>query len=646
MMNNTVVKLPANTIYLFSIPALLIFICSVIYWPGLDGIFLLDDYVNLNHLGSIGGVTDLNSLFNFVFGNRIGPTGRPVSMLSFLIDDQYWPGSASTYKYTNLMLHNLCGLIIFLFIYRISKALNKNEGQAIVLSTFCSALWLLHPFNVSTTLYVVQRMTQLVSIFTLLGVLCYGYGRVKLSTHQIKAYLMMSLGVGAFGFLAFFSKENGILLAFYVLVTELTVFQNTAKDKYFKYWFGIFIGLPILVLLGFFASKGFYYSSYNIRDFTLYQRLLTESRILLSYIYSIVIPPTSGTGLIHDDIKLSTSLFRPITTLFSIVFHLTVVFLAIRLRKKYVVFSFAVLWFYAGHIMESTFVPLELYFEHRNYLPMIGPLFGMIFYLHYLYTTVSKPNLRKTIVAIPLLLLVFSTLITYQTTKIWSNPGSLFAIWAKEHPESLRAQRVFGQFLYINGKSGDAIKTLHRAYEQHPYDISLIVEMVNIACTSGINGPFHLTDIERYIRQSKYTDGVWGITNTFIDNVVKDKCDQYSIDDMIELLSVLSNMPDIKRQKAVFAKLLFLKSDLNVLQRRLTPAIHLLDEAYKYQPRVTIPLRQAELLVSARLYKDALEYIQLAKQADQYKRRFQPSEMDKILKWEKVINNAIQQNLS
>jgi hypothetical protein len=69
-----------------------------------------------------------------------------------------------------------------------------------------------------------------------------------------------------------------------------------------------------------------------------------------------------------------------------------------------------------------------------------------------------------------------------------------------------------------------------------------------------------------------------------------------------------------------------------------------LDEAYKYQPRVTIPLRQAELLTSARLYEDALQYIQLAKQADQYKRRFQPSKMDKILKWEKAIKNALQQN--
>ncbi|MCH8265293.1 MAG: hypothetical protein IIC10_07825, partial [Proteobacteria bacterium] len=69
----------------------LLLITTWIYWPGLSGPFLLDDYENLNPLGAGAGVMDLQSMLTFVFGNHSGPSGRPVAMLSFLIDGQNWP---------------------------------------------------------------------------------------------------------------------------------------------------------------------------------------------------------------------------------------------------------------------------------------------------------------------------------------------------------------------------------------------------------------------------------------------------------------------------------------------------------------------------------------------------------------------------
>jgi hypothetical protein len=401
------------------------------------------------------------------------------------------------------------------------------------------------------------------------------------------------------------------------------------------------------LLLGYFASRGFFYGKYELRDFSLLERLLTESRILINYIYHIIIPPIGGTGLIHDDIKISTSLFNPVSTFFFLLINLTLIILAIRFRKKYAVFSFAVLWFYAGHMMESTFIPLELYFEHRNYLPMLGPIFGMFYYLHYFYVNTTNVKLRLSLAVSPILLILFSLLVTNQSAKIWGDPGALFATWAHEHPSSLRAQRIYGQYLHINGQPKKAIYKLTQTFEQHPFDISIPLEIINVACIHRLNSPYDLSNVATSVNTSKYTGSFWVIAKNFIDNVVKGSCNEYSVDDMINLLTTLEKIPDIKRHKAVYAKMLFLKSDLHVLKRRLTPAMELLDEAYKYQPTVTIRLRQAQLLASAKLYQEALKYIALAKQADKVrKRRFRPSDLGKIRKLEKAIKTRIEQELT
>lgn len=645
-MTSKLISPPNYQVYAIAIPAALIAVCTIVYWPGLDGIFLLDDYGSLQHLGTIGGVKDFDSFLRFVFGNNSGPTGRPVAMLSFLLDDQYWPGTASNYKYNNLMIHIICGLLILLLVYKLSRIIQISESRAILLSAFCSAFWLLHPLNVSTTLYVIQRMAQLMTLFSLMGVLLYCYGRLRLGSQPAKAYIFMSTGVGVFGCLAFFSKETGVLLVFYILVVELTLLQKVEKNTYFKYWFGVFVILPIALLMSYFIYRGFFYSSYGTRDFTLFQRLLTESRIVISYLYSILIPPISGTGLVHDDIQLSTSLTNPVTTILSIFANLALIVSAIRLRKRHIVFSFSVLWFYCGHIMESTFIPLELYFEHRNYLPMVGPIFGMVYYISHFYSRCTQPVLKKSLAAFPVLLVLASAAITYQSARIWENPAALFATWAQEHPNSLRAQRIFGQFQHINNQPENAIKTFQKTYAKHPYDLSLPIEILNIACLHNVDTQYKYQDLKVAATKARYTDGLWGITKNFIDNVVKKKCTQYTLDNMINLLTLLAESKNIKLTSYVYAKLLFLQSDLHVLKRQLNPAMELLDEAYKYQRTVIIPLRQVELLVSAKLYQHAQKYLELAKQADEKRGRFMPSEMNNILKWEKIINRGLKQQVS
>ena len=88
---------------------------TLVYSPGIGGPFLFDDYRNLSPLGEEGGVSDWPTFRKFVFGNPSGPSGRPVSMLSFLLDAQDWPASSASFKYTNIMIHLLSGLMLCWF---------------------------------------------------------------------------------------------------------------------------------------------------------------------------------------------------------------------------------------------------------------------------------------------------------------------------------------------------------------------------------------------------------------------------------------------------------------------------------------------------------------------------------------------------
>src|SRR3546814_5561048 len=71
----------------------------------------------------------------------------------------------------------------------------------------CAARWALHPMQVSTVLYVVQRMTELAALFSLLGLICYVYGR-QFVARPIAAWTWMASGIGFFGLLAALSKES------------------------------------------------------------------------------------------------------------------------------------------------------------------------------------------------------------------------------------------------------------------------------------------------------------------------------------------------------------------------------------------------------------------------------------------------------
>lgn len=621
----------------------LLVVTVIIYWPALDGPLLLDDFYNLAPLNYKGGVTDVETFLNFVFGNGSGLSGRPVSMLSFLINDQYMPTQAWPLKYTNLLFHLISGLLIIWFISRLGKAVNLTYHQSIRLALVVGALWMLHPFNVSTTAYVIQRMTQLMGLFTLCGCITYVLGRTKIDENQMSSGLRtMTFGLVFFGTLAVLSKENGVLLLVYVLVMELTLFCSFNKPKIFNIWLRVFIYFPLALVLGYLVLHWqVSVTGYDTRSFSFQERLLTEPRVLLSYLYHILTFQTVGTGLIHDDFIISDNLVRPWSTIWSILVISFLIISAIKLRKSQKIYSFGVLWFFGGHILESTFIPLEIYFEHRNYLPMLGPLYAGVYYASLGVNKLGVGFLIKRVMTYGIV--CTACLMTFFLAKTWQSPDLLYYTWAIEHPGSSRAQRLYASHLLQNGLPYNAMLVLNSAIEKNPTDLSLPMAKLSLHCSHGLDVGINMKDLLKGSKEAKFNDGLHYYLEVLSKQIIDEGCNVGSPEDLNDLFIAVEQIPSVIANHRYAVRIYFLHADLYVYRRELEAALSILDKAYELQPTVDIALRQIVLLASGGLYETALEFIERAKLANQNRGMFRPSRIDELLFLENSLMTKINQ---
>lgn len=443
-----------------------------LYFPGLQSGFILDDEHNLAELANVSSLFSHEAL-RFILEGESSSLGRPLSLISFVGQAYQWP-NPEAFKYINLLVHLLNACLIFWILLRITRLMQLPQQTALWIAFLSTAIWLLHPFQVSTTLYVIQRMAQLGILFILLGILSYLIGRTALEAGRIKAALWwMSLGVaiGLFGVLA---KETAILIVLFIAVIEFTLLAHLKKSRLWYLWAAMFLLLPIVLLLSYFTlSWSNLLASYEKRDFTLEQRLLTETRVLWDYVHKILLPTPNSFSVFHDDWQVSRHLLQPISTLFSLLSLFLLIGLALWKRKQWPVFAFAVLWFLAAHSLEGSIVPLKLYFEHRNYLALLGPVLALVYAFFIIFNTPSlRLQIKKLILILPLFWLLALVFITWTEIDLWRRPLTQAALWAELKPQSRYAQSHYAAKLSDIGKYDKAIEIYQNMIKHLDKDIS------------------------------------------------------------------------------------------------------------------------------------------------------------------------------
>jgi protein O-mannosyl-transferase len=422
----------------------------LIYWPGVHGGYLLDDYGNIVNNASvhIHKLTP-DSLLSAAFSSNAGPLDRPISMLTFALNEYFFGPAPYSMKVVNILIHAANGVLVFaisallLSAYRIR--FNQRPSRNLLAGTALAitAAWLLLPINLTAVLYVVQRMTSLSGTFVLAGIAIYMWGRLRMLEGK-SGFWMLWLGVAFCGSLAVLAKESGALLPVYTLVVEWTLFNFmtvTGKRDKRLYLFYLLV-LIVPGILGLWWTAPGQINSFGNREFTLSERLLTEPRIVLLYIAWSLVPNLGVLSLYHDDFPLSVGLLSPPTTLLSILGILVLIVLAIWQRRRRPLLSLGILWFLGGQLMTATIFNLELIFEHRNYLPDFGLLLA-VFSLILLESPVERMLLARRTLVIGLIVLY--GIILGLRVQQWANPLRYAIMSASFHPNSPRATYDLGR---------------------------------------------------------------------------------------------------------------------------------------------------------------------------------------------------------
>ncbi len=452
---------------------LLLAITLIGYWPGLVGGWVLDDQVNLAPLADL--TDDPASWYVVLTTNGSGPLGRPLAMLSFAVDHFIHAGEIWYFKYTNLMIHALCGALIFWLTGRLLQE-HRFAPQRWWLALGVSAMWLLTPMQVSTVLYVVQRMTQLSALFVFAGLLCYVIGRQNLLKDRRVAIGLMLSSFVLWMPLAVLSKENGALLPLLVFIIEVFFFgfrARPADKRLLIAIYLIFLAVPALVIAGkILLDSAFLLNGYINRTFTLTERLLTEPRILFDYIKGLTLPNGAELGIYHDDYVKSTGLLSPISTVVSITWWLIILVLSYLARAKPVaVFFFGPIFFLGAHLMESTVFGLELYFEHRNYLASYGLFLSLAMLFYYL---MQHFRWKKTFVVFLIAIPASHAAASYQRIHTWTSFDSILLSAEHSHPESLRVHGELAIYYYNRRDFERSVSHLDRVQELDPSSTSSV----------------------------------------------------------------------------------------------------------------------------------------------------------------------------
>jgi hypothetical protein len=583
--------------------AILLSIGGLIYLPGLDGPYLYDDYSNLlDNRYLLIEALDFQSLLQASFSLQSGPLQRPVALASFAINSYLAGGFASpvSFRLINIAIHLLNGLLTYWFLRLVIErhqqvstgfartAAIRNKPSNHTLAAILAFFWLVHPINLTSVLYIVQRMTSLATLFTLLALISYLAGRAYITKNKSGGNWMLIGGPVACGILGVLSKENVLLLPLFILLLELLLFR---QEKPWKRWRKLparskwLVGGAIVLFAAAVMAVAFIYalSGYDNRHFTMGERLLTEPRVLMLYLSLIVFPRLKDFGMFHDDIVLSHSLLDPLTTGLSLLAVIGLLTLAAMLFRRNPLVALGIAWFFTAHLLESTIFPLEIAHEHRNYIASMGlpmALAGIV------RAETPRFGRKGWLVVLTMAGICFAA-ITYMRATQWSDTLSFYTIEVDHHPNSADANAGLGYFLMYRGKLAEGTELLKRAAYLKPHEPAPLINLATLSAMHGIsNSKRDLVSVDDTLAKFPATSATQRAFQSCADCILT-SCRPLAQHLERWLRIVLDNTQKKYGDRSIYYH--FLGRSL-VAQAKLNEAIEAYRMAYDLDPAYIIPL--------------------------------------------------------
>ncbi len=571
--------------------AILVVICCIIYWKGLNGPFIFDDFKALSVYRSAEISWQGLSEVYYSTSSGFHPISRIIPSLSFLGTAETLGHSPFSYKLHNLAIHCLLGVLVWLFFFTLTRISHLERNRALFVSCVGTAIWALHPMQVSTVLYSVQRIAQLSTLFTIICLTLFLSARVSESRKkQLFFYFCL---IPFFLALGLMSKENAVLIPiFFGMLSVYVGSLNSVRDQNkIDTWFvRVFVIIPILcglIVLLLFSDKTLNYSA---RDFTLYERTLNQIYFVAFYLKQFFLPKLSSMGLYFDD-HIEIRSFSPLVAILLSV-HLTLVSLGIYLLKRGSLLGVGILFFYAGHILESTVIPLEFAFEHRNYLPYIGVSLA----LPYLISLIQSNTVRLGITFLVVPTLLAMTLIRVDS---WSSEVKWIQTAITYHPNSSRAQTHYIKYLNDHRLFEERDQANTQAIERFPNFGGFLINRIMFGCYASQPQQTAKQDLDQlteiYASRKIYEQDIKQINQLVVSHRSRG-CSNISIQSLDNFLTDMSKLSSTQGSPVLSAHIEATQSMLNIEQGKYELASSRLERAFKLTGSETYLLKSVVAL--------------------------------------------------
>ena len=377
---------------------------------------------------------------------------RKVGRISLALNYLMGGTDPTGYHVLNLVLHALNGVLLYLFALRLLRLLPPEHAwrrRSAAIAFGGALLWLVHPVQTQAVSYVWQRFTVLSTTFFLAALLAY----LRARTGPARARAWWIAGAVLSGLLAVGTKENAATLPLVVVLVELAFLQPRPLRLTRRMVVAgataavVFAAIAAVFLGPRFAHMIAQDSAH--RGFTPLERTMTEWRVVLYYVSLLAWPHPSRMRLEYD-YPLSQGLLAPPTTLASLLVIAALLAFALVGRRARGLVAFTILWYFGNLVIESSFVPLGLVFEHRLYLPSMLPLLLAAGFL----LTLPLPDRRwLALLAVPLVVLCAWTV---ERNKVWADPVALFEDNAAKAPRLPIVQFNLGRVYFAKGRYEEA----------------------------------------------------------------------------------------------------------------------------------------------------------------------------------------------
>ena len=408
-----------------------------------------DNYVVNNTSITSVSVPNLKSIFGSFFVGHY----MPLTILSYLLNYQFFKLNPFGYHLTNLILHLLNCLLVFYLIYLLSRNIGVSFITAILFG--------IHPLHVESVAWVSERKDVLYSFFYLLSAITYLYYLTR--EHKSRYYL-----ISLFLFLcSLLSKSMAVTLPLLLLLLDYYLKRKPNRgailDKIPYFCLSFVFGIIAIfgVYLGNMVRSEAHSSLFSIISVASYGIVFYLGKLFLPIKLSCLYP--------YYNFEYNPTYLYSIIAVILLLFIMA---LSVKYTRKLL---FGAAFFLTTLLPALQFIPAStiIVADRYAYIPSIGVFFILSTLIYWLY---SK-KLKILALVLAAFIIVSLSFLTYNRCKVWKDGISLWSDALENYSDSpvifnnrRLAYNNLGSAYAVRGEREKAVYAYKKAIEADPYD--------------------------------------------------------------------------------------------------------------------------------------------------------------------------------